>query len=469
MYKRLRIYYFYVILPFVLLLIGAGVYFDAIMSTITSNPHPQINYMIFVIIILGGMLIIRSVFRLMSEAKMVSAFAEAARSEADVATLQNMAINFDGDTAYVLRMIAASSGRNITAQEQAAIEHELQKSAERLQSRNALPQFLSGLLVGMGLLGTFIGLLSTLNDISALIGSFADIDMGSANTIDVFRNMIERMKAPMKSMGIAFSASLFGLLGSIILGLMMVGLRRCMGDILSLLGSEVAQHVEFALSNEGFAYSKTALKRGWGAQGALGNAAAAEFLARTSMPAGTMIGSGTAAAADTATGMLKTAAPRTIEGKADAEAKPPESKLDDLMTKRSIEELATDTGEDVRVLMRIEDRLAETARLQLRALNSELDDFSKQRGDMLRALAENAEASTNFRGELQRVGRQLGTILGILEKGNGELMAQLSEIIVRDGDEAAETRKMLGLLVEQQRRTNDLLEEKQKQGITLAN
>lgn len=477
MYKRLRIYYFYVSLPFVLLLLGAGIYSDAIMGTITANPHPQINYIIFAITLVGGALIIRSVFRLMSEAKMVSEFAEAARSEADVATLQSMAINFDGDTAYVLRMIAASSGRSITAQEQAAMEHELQKASERLNSRNALPQFLSGLLVGMGLLGTFIGLLSTLNDISALIGSFADIDMGSANPIDVFRNMIERMKAPMKSMGIAFSASLFGLLGSIILGLMMVGIRRCLGDILSLLGSEVAQHVEFALAHEGFAYSKTALKRGWGAQGGIGGLGgapagddtitAAEIIARATQPVGAVIGAPISGKASAATS--ETASASAAVAKTDATGKPAESRFAEPAAKRPLDELPADSGESVRVLLRIEDRLAETARLQLRALNSELDDFSKQRGDMLRALAENNEASTNFRGELQRVGRQMGTILGIMEKGNGELMAQLSELMVRDGDESAETRKLLALLIEQQRRTNDLLLDMRGPATTQAN
>ncbi len=281
MYKRLRIYYLYVALPFVLLLLGAAIYFDAIKKTIVSNPHPQINYAIFVIILVGGILIIRSVFRLMNEARALSEFSAAVRGGADLAKLQGMAINFDGDIAYVLRMIAASSGRSITAQEQAAIEHELDKAASRMYGRNALPQFLTGLLVGMGLLGTFIGLLSTLNDISALIASFADIDMGKANPIDVFRNMIQRMKAPMQSMGIAFSASLFGLLGSIILGMMMVGIRRCLGDILSLLGSEVAQHIEFALAHDGFAYSKTALKAGLGQPRAAGGITAADVIARS--------------------------------------------------------------------------------------------------------------------------------------------------------------------------------------------
>src|SRR6266567_1395960 len=91
-------------------------------------------------------------------------------------------------------------------------------------------------------------LLSSLTDISALISSFADLDMGTASPLLVFRTMIERMKAPMQSMSIAFSASMFGLLGSIILGLMMLGIRRLQSDISSLLGSEVARHIEIALS-----------------------------------------------------------------------------------------------------------------------------------------------------------------------------------------------------------------------------
>jgi hypothetical protein len=47
MFKQLRIYYLYVSLPYLLLLMGAFFYFDAIKGTIIRNPHPQINYAIF--------------------------------------------------------------------------------------------------------------------------------------------------------------------------------------------------------------------------------------------------------------------------------------------------------------------------------------------------------------------------------------------------------------------------------------
>jgi hypothetical protein len=454
MLKRLRIYYFYVALPFVALLVGAAFYYDMIARTITSNPHPQINYAIFVIILLGGFLILQSIHRLMQEAKALARFSEAVRAGADLPTLQEMAINLDVDIAYVLRMMAASSGRSITSQEQFAIEHELEKVASRLNSRIALPQFMTGLLVGMGLLGTFIGLLATLNDIAALISSFADIDMGKANPIDVFRNMITRMKAPMQSMGIAFSASLFGLLGSIILGLMMVGIRRCMGDIISLLGSEVAQHIEFALANEGFAYSKGALKQGLGRRD--GAATAIDVLARAALPiVGRQAASAAPATAGATGGEIEKSAQAASPGGQAGDAAG--SRLQEAPKRERGQTLGESEGEGVRVLLRIEDRLAETSRLQVRALNAEMDDFQKQRGDMLRSLNEHTEAVGNFRGELQRVGRQLGTILGVMEKGNGEVLTQLTELMVRIADDSAEARKLMVVQIEEQRRASEAL------------
>jgi len=393
MLKELRLYYVYVMFPFVLLLLGSVIFFDAIKGTVVRNPHPQINYTIFCIIIIGGLLIMRSVHQLSREARALAAFSEAIRAETDMATLQEMAIKFDGAIAYVLRMLAASGGRSISHQEQTAIEHELATAKTRLTRRNALPQYLSGLLVGMGLLGTFIGLLATLNDIALLIGSFADLDMSTANPLDVFRNMIDRMKAPMASMGIAFSASLFGLLGSIILGLMMVSLRRFQGDILSLLGSEVAQHIEFALAHGGFTYSKGALKLGLDKLG-MPDDAPHHILVRPTRPIDLATGEpGTFPPGSSGVGPFEQEEAAAIVRSAQA----------GVTGGTEVDSGSLDA--QVRVLLRIEERLAESARNELRALDGALDDFQKQRGDMLRTLAEQTESTNNFRGELQRVGR----------------------------------------------------------------
>ena len=463
MFKQLKMYYVFVSLPFALLLVGSAFFFNAIKSTIVRNPHPQINYAIFVIILVGGTLIVLSVHRMMREAKALLEFSNAIRANVDLATLQDMAINYDGDISYVLRMIAASGGRTISHQEQAAIEHELVKAATRLTRRNALPQYLTGLLVGMGLLGTFIGLLATLNDISALIGSFADLDMSTANPIEVFRNMIERMKAPMLSMGIAFSASLFGLLGSIVLGLMMVGIRRFQGDILSLLGSEVAQHIEFALANDGFTYSKGALKLGLGQL--RGDAVTAkDVLARPTQPLAMNITTAStstdAAGQGTGSGPDQFITNVITHGVASVDASPGIDAAPSAQTETAGDNIRAGggySGDEARILTRIEERLAESSRLQQRTLNTEIDDFQKQRGDMLRTLTEQTEASNNFRGELQRLGRQLATILGIMEKGNSEVLTQMSELIVHIAGDSTETQKLLIIQIEEQKKLNETL------------
>lgn len=384
MFKNLRLYYIVVSLPFVLLLTGSALFHNAISSTIIRNPHPQINYTIFCIIIFGGVLILLSVHKLMHEARTIVEYSNAIHANTAVATLQKMAESYTGDIAYLLQMIAASAGRPISHQEQASISHELANARTRMTRRNALPQYLTGLLVGMGLLGTFVGLLATLSDISILISSFAELDMTTASPLLVFRTMIDRMRAPMQSMSIAFSASMFGLLGSIILGLMMVGIRRFQGDIAALLGSEVARHIELALSLE-------TVTSGSGASVISGNE-------------------------------------------------------------------SVSLRDDSKILLRIEERLAETARLQQRMLSTEIDDFQNQRSDMLRLLTEQNDASNNFRNELQQLGRQFGTVLTILEKSNGQICNQISDLTVHLAADAKESHKLLALQTDEQRRLREALD-----------
>lgn len=384
MLKRLRIYYFYAALPFVLLLLGAAIYHNAIIKTLVENPHPQINYAIFAITLIGGILIMLNVRRMLKEAEKLDDFTTAVQAGEGPAQLQDRAQNYEGDIAYVLRMMATSTGRGIAHQEQVAIDAELNSAGRRLTNRNALPQFLTSLLVGLGLLGTFIGLLATLDDIAQLISSFATVNLAVDSPVEVFRDMVARMRAPMRSMGIAFSASLFGLLGSIILGFMMVAVRRCNQEVLSLLGSEVAQHIEQALSR--VANAKTVTEGGTLVAGDGG-------VIEGVVLEGGSTGSGFAAGMDPA----------------------------ELKFRR---EIAT---EEIRVLRRIEERLSESSRLQDRALQAELDNFSKQRSEMMRAMADHNESVSQFRGELQRVGRQLGTILNLMERGNADMLSQLND------------------------------------------
>lgn len=240
----------------------------------------------------------------------------------------------------------------------------------------------------------------------------------------------------MHSMGIAFSASMYGLLGSIILGFMMVSVRRCMGDISSLLGSEVAQHIEFALARDGFAYSKTGLKLGLGRR--------SEPLALRDVvepsTAESTVGQALEGGGESA--------PSFIAGLGEAQPRPAVAEASGgMLTKTSGEALVETSVEEIRLLRRIEERLAETMRLQERALATEIDDFHKQRSEMLRALAENSEAANNFRSELQRVGRQLGTMLTLMEKSNVDVVDQVTDLKLRMADDAAEMQRLLAALL----------------------
>lgn len=443
MYKRLRIYYLYTALPFAFLLLGAALYRNAIVKTIHSNPHPQINFIIFAIILVGGVLILRIIHRLMQEAQQLSTFTNAQKSGVSAEELQSIALNSDADIAYVLRMLAASTGRTIKHQEQVAIENEVQKLRERLITRNALPQFFSGLLVGMGLLGTFIGLLATLDDIATLISSFSNLDIKTADPIAIFGQMVTKMEAPMHSMGVAFSASMYGLMGSIILSFMMVSVRRCMSEINSMLGSEVAQHIEFSFSQQQQSKSTN-------------TTSSSDSVFRLSEGIAEPLNASDLLAYQRANNLSDSQIQEIIADENKrvqlARALQAESSLDNAYSEdsaltRNMGDLSSGSS---RILSRIEERLAESLRIQERALSMEIDDFQKQRADMLRVIAEHTSASQEFKIELQRVGRQMGDLLSIADKNSIEIPNHLIEMKILAKDDAMERQRLLSMMVQMQ-------------------
>lgn len=87
--------------------------------------------------------------------------------------------------------------------------------ATRLDEIRETSRYLIGLLVFLGLLGTFWGLLQTIDSVGEVIGG---LSVSGDNTADFFEKLKEGLKAPLAGMGTAFSSSLFGLAGSLILG-----------------------------------------------------------------------------------------------------------------------------------------------------------------------------------------------------------------------------------------------------------
>ena len=90
----------------------------------------------------------------------------------------------------------------------------LESIENRLMETRETSRYFIGLLVFLGLLGTFWGLLETINSVSTTVKA---LDFNQ-NTDDLFIVLKEGLEKPLGGMGTAFSSSLFGLGGSLILG-----------------------------------------------------------------------------------------------------------------------------------------------------------------------------------------------------------------------------------------------------------
>lgn len=91
------------------------------------------------------------------------------------------------------------------------------KFGYRVRNERAAIGFIAGILVMMGLLGTFLGLLKTIDAVGAALGTMGAIGGGEGGD-DAMGGFISSLAAPLQGMGLAFSSSLFGLSGSLLIG-----------------------------------------------------------------------------------------------------------------------------------------------------------------------------------------------------------------------------------------------------------
>lgn len=113
----------------------------------------------------------------------------------------------------VANALAARAGRGSIST--LMVRHMLDSLASRLDESRDISRYQTGLLIFLGLLGTFWGLLETINAVAEVI---AGLELGSSELVDVFAELKAGLTAPLSGMGTAFSSSLFGLAGSLVLG-----------------------------------------------------------------------------------------------------------------------------------------------------------------------------------------------------------------------------------------------------------
>jgi hypothetical protein len=181
----------------------ALILYRQISTAFVSNPG--LNGLIIGVGVIGILLTFRQVVRLFAEVGWVNGFRigdpglEVRRSPVLLAPMATLLGNKAGEMA-----LSPTTMRSI-----------LDSISTRLDEAREMARYLTGLLVFLGLLGTFWGLLQTVSAVGATIQS---LDVGSGDANVIFEDLKAGLEAPLSGMGTAFSSSLFGLTGSLILG-----------------------------------------------------------------------------------------------------------------------------------------------------------------------------------------------------------------------------------------------------------
>lgn len=165
--------------------------------------NPLLNGLILGVLLVGILLAFGQVLRLLPEIRWVNSFRDG---------------DLDGSArppVLLAPMRALIGRRQSMALSPSSMRSILDSIATRLDESRDTSRYLIGLLVFLGLLGTFWGLLETVGSIGTTIQSLS-VDAGNTNSI--LDSLKSGLQAPLSGMGTAFSSSLFGLSGSLILG-----------------------------------------------------------------------------------------------------------------------------------------------------------------------------------------------------------------------------------------------------------
>jgi hypothetical protein len=167
--------------------------------------NPGLNALIGAVLFIGIILTFRQVIRLYPEVSWVNNFRVA---DPGLAVARHPTL---------LAPMAAILGGERTGRmtiSQQTMRHLLDSIATRLDESRDISRYMTGLLVFLGLLGTFWGLIETVGSVGKVIdGLKVGGDAGA-----LFDTLKGGLAAPLSGMGISFSSSLFGLAGSLILG-----------------------------------------------------------------------------------------------------------------------------------------------------------------------------------------------------------------------------------------------------------
>jgi hypothetical protein len=181
----------------------AAILFEQLRRSLLTNPG--LNGLIIGVLILGIIYAFRQVMRLYPEIRWVNAF-----RIADPGLMIHHKPKLLAPMATMLRDRTGTLSLST-----AAMRSFMDSIGSRLDEARDTGRYLVGLLVFLGLLGTFWGLLETIQSVGKAIDT---LDTKATDNVQMFADLKAALNAPLKGMGTAFSSSLLGLSGSLVLG-----------------------------------------------------------------------------------------------------------------------------------------------------------------------------------------------------------------------------------------------------------
>ena len=169
--------------------------------------NPVLNGLILGVLLVGIVYIFRRVLGLKPEIRWIEAFRTSKPGfslQAAPRLLAPVASTLGEQERRGRFMLPAMSARYL-----------LDSISARLDESRDISRYQVGLLIFLGLLGTFWGLLETIGSVGQVIN---ELSVGEGDLVTVFDELKAGLAAPMGGMGTAFGSSLFGLAGSLVLG-----------------------------------------------------------------------------------------------------------------------------------------------------------------------------------------------------------------------------------------------------------
>ena len=178
--------------------------YDPVIFAFKTNPW--FNALILLVLIVG----------------IVHNFLQVAKLYKEIAWIENFRNSKNTKAPEVITTLLAPMARMLSKKESdrftlstMSMRSLLDSIGNRLEESRDISRYLIGLLIFLGLLGTFWGLLATVSSVGDVIKGMS---AGDGDSLLLFENLKQGLQQPLSGMGIAFSSSLFGLAGSLVLG-----------------------------------------------------------------------------------------------------------------------------------------------------------------------------------------------------------------------------------------------------------